>query len=157
MEAFSYAAETSRLPLCYNGDIVTAEDAQWLCGQFPHVERMIIGRGILKNPALIHEIRGERNETPEQKKERLFAFCDCILQGYAQVMQGDKNTLFKMKELWEYLSNQFVSPERYVKKIKRARASGNMRRLSRRCFMSARGKKLSIFPKNVLAKMKKAL
>ena len=120
LEAFSYAAETSRLPLCYNGDIVTAEDAQRLRGQFPHVERMMIGRGILKNPALIHEIRGERNETPEQKKERLSAFCDCILQGYAQVMQGDKNTLFKMKELWEYLSNQFVSPERYVKKIKKS-------------------------------------
>ncbi len=125
METFAQAAETSRLPLCYNGDIVKTEDAQRICVSFPSVERVMIGRGLLRNPDLIHEIKGELcGETAEERKARFLAFHDCILGGYAAVMQGDRNTLFKMKELWVYFAERFAEPEKYVKKIKK---SGSVR------------------------------
>lgn len=31
-------------------------------------------------------------------------------------MSGDRNTLYKMKELWAYLGTSFTNPERYMKK-----------------------------------------
>ena len=33
---------------------------------------------------------------------------------------GDTNTLYKMKDLWTFLSRSFESPDKYVKKIRKA-------------------------------------
>lgn len=51
---------------------------------------------------------------------RLRAFHDDILSGYQEVMYGDTNTLFKMKELWVYLGENFSASEKYMKKIKKS-------------------------------------
>ncbi len=138
MEAFALAAERSRHALCYNGDICSAQDYRKVTEHFPDIGRVMIGRGILKNPRLINEIRTGKNAPEERTEEadilaktrihrddisekvRLHAFHDDILAGYVSVMSGDKNTLFKMKELWVYLAEQFVEPEKYVKKIKKS-------------------------------------
>lgn len=52
-------------------------------------------------------------------KQTLRAFHDDICDGYKDVMSGDRNTLFKMKELWCYMSKSFTNPEKYLKKIKK--------------------------------------
>lgn len=59
------------------------------------------------------------NEAAEEK-ERLRAFHDDILYGYQHIMSGDRNTLFKMKELWVYLGGRFANSEKYLKKIRKA-------------------------------------
>ena len=43
-----------------------------------------------------------------------------LVEEYRGVMSGDKDVLFKMKELWFYMSHLFTSPETYMKKIKKA-------------------------------------
>ena len=132
LDAFAYAEETSRHTLCYNGDICTVEDYERIAMLFPQVERVMIGRGILKNPQLIEELRAWESEQGQtvgtqtiteqvqNKKPRLRAFHDDILAGYAQIMYGDTPTLFKMKELWVYLAESFVEPEKYMKKIRKS-------------------------------------
>ena len=35
-------------------------------------------------------------------------------------MSGDKNVLFKMKELWFYMGNLFTDNQKYLKKIKKS-------------------------------------
>lgn len=146
LDAFEKAVELSRHTLCYNGDICTAADYERVVTQFPKVERVMIGRGILKNPFLVEQIRAwqatEESEVkmPEQaeefrmqtvgctngkdfseqeKKSRLREYHDDVLSGYAEVMYGDSPTLFKMKELWVYLAESFISPEKYMKKIRK--------------------------------------
>lgn len=37
--------------------------------------------------------------------DTLKAFHDEILNGYCEIMSGDRNTLFKMKEIWSYLGD----------------------------------------------------
>lgn len=37
-------------------------------------------------------------------------------------MSGDKNTLFKMKELWNYMQLMFEEKDRYIKKIRKAQS-----------------------------------
>lgn len=139
LEAFTLAVEGSRHVLCYNGDICTAEDYLKMMERFPTVERVMIGRGLLKNPKLLEEMKVQANSTEEthivcacdgayvqkngeqkKEKERLRAFHDDILANYTTVMSGDKNTLFKMKELWVYMAESFTAPEKYVKKIRKS-------------------------------------
>lgn len=52
-------------------------------------------------------------------KESFLHFHDRLVEEYRGVMSGDKDVLFKMKELWFYMSHLFTSPETYMKKIKR--------------------------------------
>lgn len=115
VEAYLLARERCSYPVCYNGDIHSMEAYKSLCEKAGEVERLMLGRGLLQNPGLIREIRGEEKLT----KEKLKQFHDDVLEGYLAVMSGDRNTLFKMKELWAYLGKQFVEPEKYLKKIKK--------------------------------------
>ena len=145
LEAFAQAVEKSRHSLCYNGDICTAEDYGRLLAQFAGTEKVMIGRGLLKRPWLIGELRAKAEnpgscaqahsvekrmadaptgqpQSPDEtaQKERFLAFHDDILHGYMSAMSGDKNTLFKMKELWVYFAQSFTNPEKYMKKIRKS-------------------------------------
>lgn len=67
LDAFGQAVEESRHALCYNGDICTTEDYIKITERFPNVERVMIGRGILRNPGLIGEIRAQKSEAGQQE------------------------------------------------------------------------------------------
>lgn len=118
LEVFAQAAADSTNPVCYNGDLFTLEAVTAFCRRFPQIEEIMIGRGLLANPALVPAAKGEEPERPD--KSRLREFHDAVLEGYLQVMSGDRNVLFKMKELWYYLGCSFEEFPKYGKKIKKA-------------------------------------
>ncbi len=115
-EAFKKAVEQSENPVCYNGDIYDKEDFERVMERYPTIQSVMCGRGILRNPALFLSIRGEGELT----KENLMQFHERVYEGYRGVMSGEKNVLFKMKELWGYLGESFADSEKYVKKIRKA-------------------------------------
>lgn len=39
---------------------------------------------------------------------------------YCEDLSGDRNILFRMKELWSYLAPMFTNNKKYAKKIKKA-------------------------------------
>lgn len=84
MDAFAMAVEKIKVPLCYNGDINTVEDYERIHTLFPEVDRVMIGRGLLADPGLIGEIKGEAKPTKQQIK----VFHDEIVQGYAEIFPG---------------------------------------------------------------------
>ncbi|MDE6202912.1 MAG: tRNA-dihydrouridine synthase family protein, partial [Lachnospiraceae bacterium] len=119
LEAFAHALEGSRAPVCYNGDIFTMEDYRMITERFPKVKRIMLGRGLLANPGLLSEIlTGKKMEKDDFK-----AFHDRIYGDYRKIMQGDKNTLFKMKELWNYMQFMFGDREKCMKKIRKAKGA----------------------------------
>ena len=123
MECYRTAYETSRCSLCYNGDIFSPDDFQNLCREFPDTEKVMLGRGVLQNPWLIGMLRSADpagGEASAPDKELLHAFCEDLCAGYARVISGDKNVLFKLKALWIYLGMSFTNPQKYLKKIKKA-------------------------------------
>ena len=113
LDAFSYAVEMIRVPLCYNGDINTVEDYERIHTLFPTVDRVMIGRGLLADPGLIGEIKGNHKPT----KQRIRAFHDEIVQGYTDIFSGDKDVVGHMKELWFYLIRLFPDKSDCLKKI----------------------------------------
>ena len=69
MESFLNALEKSKNPVVYNGDIFNKEKYQQVMKQMD-VSGVMLGRGVLANPALFGEIRG----TEKLSKERLWEF-----------------------------------------------------------------------------------
>lgn len=118
-DAFALAAEKSRHSLCYNGDINSVKAYEEVIGKFPDVDKLMLGRGILRKPWLTEAIR-QGNSKEQEEKKRLRVFHDALLQGYTEYMSGDRNPLYKMKELWAYLGTSFENSEKYLKKIRKS-------------------------------------
>lgn len=116
LEVFRDFVQGSKHPLVYNGDICTAADYQRITSLFPSVDTVMIGRGLLKNPALVREIQGG----PPASIEELKTFHEELLQNYQREMQSERNTLFKMKEFWSWLGQSFEGSERFMKDIRKA-------------------------------------
>lgn len=117
LDAFEYALENSKNPIVYNGDLNTVEDLEAFKKRFPNVDKVMIGRGILKNPGLIDEIRGKG--AADLKKIK--AFHDALLAGYIEAFGAGVNVLFKMKEVWVYLGEHFPGSKNELKKMKKVK------------------------------------
>lgn len=124
-EAFIQALDIMECPLCYNGDIVSPESMQTLMDKIPQVDRVMIGRGILKDPNLLNKIKKlescDKEVSAGNSVDTMMSFHDAILADYSSIMSGDTNILYKMKDLWAFLGNSFENPEKYIKKIRKSK------------------------------------
>ena len=117
-EAFRLAKERAcGVKLCYNGDIFTPEELSRFRAEFPETECVMLGRGVIANPGLAEWMETGKNPLDEK---RFRDFHEDLLNGYREVMSGDRNTLFKMKELWTYMLTLFPDSEKEAKKIRKA-------------------------------------
>jgi tRNA-U20a,U20b-dihydrouridine synthase len=104
LEGFAAFLHLCRHPLIYNGDIDSPEDIRRIQKLFPTVAGIMIGRGLLANPALATEYKENRSLTPDEIKEKLYAMHASVYERYAaQLEGGDAQLLNKMKVFWEYL------------------------------------------------------
>lgn len=117
MKIFKDALAFSKNPVCYNGDLKSVNDFHKFFKDYPQVDTVMAGRGLLTNPGLVQEVKYGR----KPDKKTLKDFHDKILDDYRQVLSGDHNVLFKMKELWSYMIHLFADSESYEKEIKKSK------------------------------------
>ena len=143
LDAFGDAVKETGHSLCYNGDIWTLEDYIRVREMFPTVKKVMIGRPLMANPELVQECQAYEKCLAEGKEwtghtnsaEQLKKFHDRLLQGYLVQMNGDgNNVLFKMKELWGFMSRQFPEKERLIKKMIKANKIEEYERLAEQVF-----------------------
>lgn len=115
-DMYEIAYRESKNPLCYNGDIFSVANLDEFKKRFPEANTVMLGRGIIANPALVNQIEQEDKEL----RNKLRGFHDKVYEEYQKISSGDKNVLFKMKELWFYMGNQFVGSEKLMKKIRKS-------------------------------------
>ncbi len=117
-EMFAWAVGKSKNSLCYNGDLFETQDLTEFQQQFPQVGCVMLGRGIMRNPGLLQELKSGS----KMSRENLRGFHDEIYKGYQEICSGERNVLFKMKELWSYLIESFPEEcrKKMGKKIKKA-------------------------------------
>ena len=125
MEAFELAVRESRNPVLYNGDLFRRAEIEAFGQKYPGISAVMLGRGLLTNPALAETkascIAEEKaGSVPQLTVERIRAFHADVLEGYRKAIPGDKNVLFKMKELWTYLGEAFEDSAKPMKKIRKA-------------------------------------
>ena len=117
---FAWAAERSRNPLCYNGDLVTVEDCTVFAVDFPAIDAVMIGRGAIADPALLRKLRGGVPAT----RQELQTFTRTLYQSYQDFYGQVGPAAQRMKEVWFFLIHLFEGGERHDKKMRRLRTPG---------------------------------
>lgn len=104
-------------PVTYNGDLFTPEDAQKMAAQYPAVDALMVGRGLMADPALLRRMRGGAPAT----REELRHYHDALFEVYCQRLSGDLNAIYRMREMWNYLSGSFQDTDRFLKQVRKAK------------------------------------
>lgn len=110
-EAFRRAVKTIHVPLCYNGDLFTAESYRAVAEQFPETGIFMYGRGLIANPGLLDEIRDGKK--PDKKTFRMFH--DKIYNDYKELLHDERNVLFRIMHLVKSSANMSVQEVRVTK------------------------------------------
>ena len=111
LEAFGYALSVSRNPLCFNGDIRSKAQALAVQRRFPDIQSVMIGRGLLENPAMLTE-----HPAPEALEQMMTV----LLQQYTQVFDSSRNAMFRLKEHWSYLHRSFPGSDKLWKALRKS-------------------------------------
>ena len=115
--AFAAALEDAPWPVCYNGNVFTAEDLASLRRDFPALERVMLGRGAVTNPALFRVLRGGE----PLRREELRAFHDALLDEALQGGLPPVYALARMKEIWYYMIWLFPDSAKLCKALNKSR------------------------------------
>lgn len=111
LEMFRYAHENSRNPLCYNGDLKSKADIEKIARQFPQINAVMLGRGLVADPSMLSQ------EPADAVK--LEAFMNELLENYMEAFGGSRNAMFRLKENWHFLITRFSGAEKLWKRLRK--------------------------------------
>ena len=104
LEAFQRFYAECEKPLIYNGDVLTLDDIETISNRFPCLGGLMIGRGLLANPALAIEYQQGAPLSPKEKIEKIRLLHADVFSQYGNLLEGgDLQLLTKMRTFWEYL------------------------------------------------------
>ena len=127
-DAFQKFYKGCRHPVIFNGDITCIKDILAIADRFPNLKGIMIGRGLLANPALATQYQSK--ETSDSAPlQALLKTHNSILEDYRKRLQGDAQVLDKIRPFWTYAveaaqdpsRGQSDIPKRTIKKIAKAR------------------------------------
>lgn len=111
MDAFYYAAENSKSPLCYNGNLCTKSQIAHFSQQHPQIPAVMLGRGLVGDPGMF---------TPGGTTiEKLEPFLAELLEQYSVAFGGSRNAMFRMKEQWSMILGRFDCGEKLKKRLRK--------------------------------------
>ncbi len=128
MDSFRYALRNSKVPLCYNGNLCTRGQLDAFAAEYPGVNAVMLGRGLIADPGLL----APGGTTPE----RLAAFHDALLEEYIAAFGGSRNAMFRMKENWRHWLCKFDGAESLGKRLRKTTDVGEYKAITRELFRS---------------------
>ena len=124
MEMFRYAVANSRNPLCYNGDLTSLQQIETFRQEFPGIEAVMIGRGLIADPGMLSP----------GTVATLEAFHNELLERYLEAFGGSRNAMFRLKENWHFLITQFEGSEKLWKQLRKTTDLGEFRAITTQIF-----------------------
>lgn len=112
IDAFAEFMQECKHPVIYNGDITSLDDIMRIEQQFPSLKGIMIGRGLLANPALGVEYARGSSLTNEEMRKLIQAMHDEMFRQLTPRLLGNTQFLSKMKPYWEYLLPDMLKRER---------------------------------------------
>lgn len=127
---FYFGEALARAPftVAYNGDMFDVADVKALLEVYPATQHVMLGRGVVANPALPRMLQGG---SPASKFE-LEQFHNKLFEAYEQEMGG--NAVFRMKEWWFYARCAFANPSSVHRAIRKLRRVDEYRAATARIF-----------------------
>lgn len=114
---FTEAVKRAKMPLGFNGGVVTAADCRERMEEFPGCVSVMLGQGLAADPRLAARVRGLAVGGVETLRE----FHNELFESYALQFGSRNNAMQRMKELWTYLARSFGGSEKAAKAIKKAK------------------------------------
>lgn len=116
LDIYGKIAESVHCPVVYNGNLFRMPDINALMNSLVHTNALMLGRGLLSNPALAREAKGGQ---PLMKQE-ITVFHDALYRAYADCYP-ESIVLGKMREITKYLASSFMEPKKILKMVFKAR------------------------------------
>ena len=116
-EAFAAYLPACTAPVCYNGDVTTVDDLRALEAAFPGLSGIMVGRGLIADPALLRKAVGG----PAASREELRGYHDELYHGYTEAFGMASCAVSRMKAHWFYLIHCFAGAEKLEKQLKKLR------------------------------------
>lgn len=114
-QTFDQAMKTLKCPLVYNGDLFTAKRVQEAQTAYPDIRGLMLGRGLLSNPALLREAKGG----VPLGMEDLTSFHDQLYRAYRNTWHP-LTAVGRMHVFLKYFAYSLDVPFRYVREALRA-------------------------------------
>ena len=138
-ELYGKTLQEAPFPVAYNGDIVACDTFEALVAAYPETRHVMIGRGILTNPALVRMLRGGAAATLAE----LERFHNQLFSAYQEEIGG--NAVFRMKEWWFYAKFAFANPLAVHRVVRKARTVDEYQRAVERVFTTESPDELARF------------
>lgn len=130
MDYFRGAVEKAKMPLSFNGGIVSADDCRKIMDAFPALDAVMLGQGMVADPFLAAKVKGIAKADAETLRE----FHGELFESYARQFQSRNNAAARMKELWSYLIQSFGDSEKLGKQIRKAKNAEEFLAVAERVF-----------------------
>lgn len=120
-DLYIWATSVSANNLVYNGDVKAYDDFIDLEKLEKPTNAIMIGRGMVENPAIFRLLKGGTSASSSE----LSNFLGQIAEDYLAEFSGETPVLYKLKEIWSYLGNflikEYDAPEKLIKKLMRSK------------------------------------
>ena len=109
-EWFRYAYENSKNPLCYNGNIMTRDQADSVSVQYSGVDAVMIGRALIADPGML---------CGGTTAKALEGFLGELTEEYIREFGSARNAMFRLKENWGFLRYRFENSDKLWKQLRK--------------------------------------
>lgn len=106
IDKFNELLNESKNPVVFNGEIHKPEDIRRTIEQFPAIDGIMIGRGMLARPSLITEYISGSEMKKEDRLKLMLKFHRQLLDYYTSTLCGDTQIIAKIKPFWEYAEEE---------------------------------------------------
>ena len=125
MDMFDYAVQNSTNPLCYNGDILSLQQAETLLQKYPQIQSVMIGRGLIADPGML---------SGGTDIAALEGFMNELMAVYEVEFGGSRNAIFRLKENWGFLHNRFEGCDKLWKRLRKTTDATEFKSISAEIF-----------------------
>ena len=130
MGYFEKALAECPFPVALSGGVGVAGDAKRMETAYSTMSGMMLGRGLVANPALVQQIQGTGGPTIDAIQN----FHGELFDATAARVGSPRNTMFRMKEVWSYLILLFDGREKYQKLLRKTTSLTEYQAITTRIF-----------------------
>ena len=130
MEYFKQAIAECPFPVALSGGVGVAGDAKRIEAAYPAMSGIMLGRGLVANPALVQQLKGTGGPTIDAIEN----FHGALFDATAAKVGSPRNTMFRMKEIWSYLILLFDWREKYQKQLRKTTSLTEYHAITTRIF-----------------------
>lgn len=102
-DSFRRIHKISKNPIVYNGEINSLESAGKIMEEYPDLQGIMVGRGLLARPSLFAEISEGKEWSHAKRIEKMLEFHNELLNYYRSTLTGGEHQILsKIQPFWEY-------------------------------------------------------